>query len=743
MDPTRELPAVIPEEPLARIPGIEVDRVLGRGGMGLVLHGRQTLLRREVAVKVLKPGEKVSAEFEDRFRREAQILAGVQHPNIVSCYHADTLENGSCYIVMEFVRGPNLREWIGKHGPADPALALEVCRSLARALDHAYRHKIIHRDIKPENVLLEPLDEPTGRFPFEVKLADLGLARYADGEHTLLTNPGAVMGTPATMAPEQYLAPESVDFKADIYGLGCVLFYMLTGRHAFTQPSIAQILDAKKEAPLGPDPSETSVGTPAPVVRLVRRMMARDPGERPASYDDLIATCSELLHAPTGALPVGNRRRVQRIPIAAAVIGASVLVGSGLWMFGGREDSVEGALARTTGAEGVPSRDFVTWVEIRSHRTKYKYGERVRLESQLAPGAELGATFEWKVVEEEGTPEVDLGPANGPVLEFEAPVLEREGYLVVRLTVTRPGKKEGRCEYRIQLHPNHPPKPRAGEPRSVLAGQRVELQGEAQDVDLADTKLNYEWELVRGRGVIPETRAPNIVFTAPKYEPRGLNELEFALRVDDGELQAEARTTVQILPLPLRRGERRELFAQELPASADWNYKDAVGQWGSFSEREESEIERGLGSSGFGDECSIEYLALPGGSWRLTGSLWLVNEYDEMCTFGGVRFDSGEKGVEFMVRQEGDCFVSRIAGVERNQAGSFDVTVVGDVAGKVDDGGAEHVDFTITWNDKMLEFEWDGEHRETVPLESRPEVLTLVARGTGRVAFDRFVLLGQ
>ncbi len=306
------------------IPDVELQGEIGRGGMGMVWRGRQTYLDRQVAVKLLliDPGNG-GDEYVRRFQREARILAGLSHPHICGCYQAGLTPEGLPYLVMEFIDGPNLRDWVAKHGPLSVPDALTLIRDLAEALGHAQESSIIHRDIKPENVLLaKPKNDASassGQAPWIAKLVDLGLARpSAKGAGTTdmhLTMQGVVMGTPSTMAPEQFGDPDHVDFRADIYGLGCVLFHALTGKPAFASTSLGEILTAKVSGPV-PDPQATRAELPPQISALVRWMLARDPKERPASYQALIDRCELLL---AGRTPIQSRL-LPKVAVALLVL---------------------------------------------------------------------------------------------------------------------------------------------------------------------------------------------------------------------------------------------------------------------------------------------------------------------------------------------------------------------------------------------------------------------------------------
>lgn len=279
-----------PAEVLPNVPEVELERVLGRGGQGTVYLGRQTYLDRRVAVKVLTSEFRLP-QFVDRFRREARTLANLEHPNIVRCHNAGVTDAGECYLVMELIDGPSLRAHLDASGPLSIAAARRLAHDVAAALAHAAASGIVHRDVKPENVLLEPwTDAPNDDFRFRPRVVDLGLARpvgLTNGP-TLATPAGAVLGTPSTMAPEQFDAPESVDHRADIYGLGCVLYHALCGQCAFGSGRMTEIM-AKKATALGPDPRGVRKDVPRELAELVQRMLAGRPEDRPQSYDELLA----------------------------------------------------------------------------------------------------------------------------------------------------------------------------------------------------------------------------------------------------------------------------------------------------------------------------------------------------------------------------------------------------------------------------------------------------------------------
>ena len=295
--PPGDTPDPSPFDDLPEIPRVRLVRELGRGGMGLVFEGIQEFLERRVAVKVIA-AELLSDEFTERFRREAQILAGLKHANIVTCFDSGLTADGRAYMVMEYVDGPGtLRQWTADRGPMSTNVALNITGRLADALNHAWNLGIIHRDVKPDNVLFQEVDATRatgrrGRFRLTPKLIDLGIARASDRDQ--LTQAGMIVGTMSTMAPEQIEFPAEVDYRADIYGLGCVLYQALTGYAAFDGPT-GLILERKRK--FVPDPRSFRE-IPDGVADLVQRMLAYDRNKRPQSYREIIETCADLSGEP-------------------------------------------------------------------------------------------------------------------------------------------------------------------------------------------------------------------------------------------------------------------------------------------------------------------------------------------------------------------------------------------------------------------------------------------------------------
>ncbi len=244
-----------------------VERELGRGAMARVFLARDLRHDRAVAVKVLPP-ELATASNAERFLREIRITAVLQHPNILPLLDSGAA-TGLCWYVMPHVEGHSLREKL-EGGPLPVGEALRIAAALARTLGHAHDHGVIHRDIKPENVLFSS-GQPM--------VADFGLARAVAGSlGTGLTAAGLPLGTPAYMSPEQVQGSDRIDHRTDLYALGCILFEMLTGKPPFTG-SVGVVMRQHMQ---GEPPAVSSVraGVPAPVDRIVARLLAKDPDER-------------------------------------------------------------------------------------------------------------------------------------------------------------------------------------------------------------------------------------------------------------------------------------------------------------------------------------------------------------------------------------------------------------------------------------------------------------------------------
>lgn len=257
----------------------ELHRRLARGGMADVFLARDQLLDRPVAVKVLFPEFATDPNFVERFRREAQSAANLNHPNIVSVYDWGQ-EQGTYFIVMEYIDGRSLAEILHTEGPLHPQRAAEVASDIAAALGFAHRNGVVHRDVKPGNVLISP----TG----QVKVADFGIARAlgADPESNL-TQAGSVMGTATYFAPEQAQGLK-LDPRSDLYSLGVVLYEMVAGRPPFSGESPVAIAYKHVQEQPAP-PTQVNANVPPDLEAIILKLLAKNPAARYASADDLRA----------------------------------------------------------------------------------------------------------------------------------------------------------------------------------------------------------------------------------------------------------------------------------------------------------------------------------------------------------------------------------------------------------------------------------------------------------------------
>jgi len=263
----------------------ELHRRLGRGGMAEVYLARDQLLDRPVAVKVLFPALATDAGFVERFRREAQAAANLQHPNIVSVFDWGEA-NGTYFIVMEYVEGHTLADTIREEGRLHPDRAAEITADIAAALGFAHRNRVVHRDVKPGNVLLT---RDGG-----VKVADFGIARaLSDSTDQSLTKTGSVMGTATYFSPEQARGAP-VDPRSDIYSLGVVLYEMTTGHPPFAGDSaVAIAYKHVQENPVPPRRIDPSL--PETLEAITLKCLAKNPANRYPSAQDLRADLRRYL----------------------------------------------------------------------------------------------------------------------------------------------------------------------------------------------------------------------------------------------------------------------------------------------------------------------------------------------------------------------------------------------------------------------------------------------------------------
>jgi len=275
---------------ITEIAGYRVIRQLGAGGMGQVFLVQHPRLPRRDALKLLDAGVSRSDDFKARFQREADLLAQLSHPNIVTLHDRGEFE-GRLWITMEFIDGTDAAEMLTTQGPLDPALGIYLVTGAGAALDHAWRkQRITHRDVKPANILVGIDDADEDPAIESVKLADFGIAKAA-GESTSLTSTGMTIGTMQYISPEA-IEGEEVDNRSDIYSLGCTAFHLLTGRPPFTGTTIASVMSAHLTKP-APPISQVAPFLPAEMDAVFQHVLAKKPAERFQSCAEFVAALQE------------------------------------------------------------------------------------------------------------------------------------------------------------------------------------------------------------------------------------------------------------------------------------------------------------------------------------------------------------------------------------------------------------------------------------------------------------------
>lgn len=271
-------------------------RKLGAGGMGQVYLARQTSLKRDVALKLLRDELNENLTALSRFEAEALAVAKLNHPNIVHIYQIGETDSLR-YMVLEYVDGRNLRDYLARKGPPDLPVTFSVMRQVVLALQKAHEEGIVHRDIKPENILVTR--------KVEVKVTDFGLSRFFSGDApaTNLTQSGVTLGTPLYMSPEQ-VQGHTVDNRSDIYSFGVTCYHLLAGEPPFRGASAFDV--ALKHVQEQPRPlSDLRPDLPPDVCAMIHKMMAKNPDERYQSAKDVLrelVKMREALVTATGVL---------------------------------------------------------------------------------------------------------------------------------------------------------------------------------------------------------------------------------------------------------------------------------------------------------------------------------------------------------------------------------------------------------------------------------------------------------
>jgi serine/threonine protein kinase len=328
-----------------------IERLIGRGGMGVVYLAEHVHLGKRVALKVLPPEYAADQDFRQRFEREARLAAALEHPNIVPVTDAGEFE-GELWIAMRYVEGTDLREVLVSHGALNPIRAVSILGRVGSALDAAHARGLIHRDVKPGNVLLEP---PSAFRQVEhVYLTDFGLTKQVDvrqgdvagqfapadlrgdAPEDGLTKVGYFAGTVEYAAPEQFRG-EHLDGRVDVYALGCVMYECLTGRVPYVGEDDQQVMVMHLQAPI-PKASAVQPGIPAGIDAVIKRAMAKDRDRRFPDCRQMVDAARSFLAGwdPSrfpraghpGAATGGSSRDSPAVPSGSFASGAEALSGA-------------------------------------------------------------------------------------------------------------------------------------------------------------------------------------------------------------------------------------------------------------------------------------------------------------------------------------------------------------------------------------------------------------------------------
>jgi serine/threonine-protein kinase len=318
---------------------------IGVGGMGAVYRVEHTMMRRDLAIKVLLPELGGKEEFARRFEREAESASRLTHPNIITVTDFGRMPDGSLFLVMEFLAGESLSEAIAA-GPMPVARALSIHRQILRGLEHAHGAGIVHRDLKPENIMLVERDGQRD----VVKILDFGIAKVTQPQSggEALTQAGVIFGTPEYLSPEQALG-EAVDARADIYSAGVILYEMMAGRRPFESEDKVKIISMHlSHAPPRIRDVNPTVDVPLPLEQAVMQsleksrehrfatatayLQALDDAEAPAEASGPHADATVAAPAALAAGVLRGLRRARAARLAAAALGGVLLVSGGVYV---------------------------------------------------------------------------------------------------------------------------------------------------------------------------------------------------------------------------------------------------------------------------------------------------------------------------------------------------------------------------------------------------------------------------
>jgi serine/threonine protein kinase len=295
-------PAETPDE-LGRLGSYRVLRLLGEGGMGMVFLAQDCVLERAVALKVMKPDRAATPDARRRFLQEARAAASLAHDHIVTIFQVGE-DNGVLFLAMPHLQGESLESRLRRERRLPPAEVVRIGREVAEGLAAAHQRGLIHRDVKPGNIWLEAVPGEQGKRAhyYRVKLLDFGLAREVSAPVQPLTQPGAVLGTPGYIAPEQASGGRGVNHRADLFSLGCVLYHACTGELPFQgENMIATLVMLATDDPPPIRPRNPSV--PAELEAVIIRLLAKQPCMRPQSAQEVASALAKIERGLGASIP--------------------------------------------------------------------------------------------------------------------------------------------------------------------------------------------------------------------------------------------------------------------------------------------------------------------------------------------------------------------------------------------------------------------------------------------------------
>lgn len=370
----------------------EIIAHLGSGGMGSVYKARQLEIERYVALKIMHPRFVTEAAAVKRFQREAQIISGLSHTNILSIYSFGGAE-GLLYLATEFVDGKSLGEMIARKGRMPPEQAVPLLLQICHAMSYAHKNEVLHRDLKPDNVMVVHSPEET----LTAKVVDFGLACLAEGLHgQRLTKTGEVVGDPRYMSPEQCQGLK-LDSRTDIYSFGCMMYELLTGKVPFDADNPVAVMHRHLSAE--PEPFAKRLGLPPALETITFTAMCKDRGDRYDSFDAIAEVLTKFCECPNVDIDLPARRRVveARLPRRKLIIAGSafciLLTAITLYNAGFLDPSLVQARIQYSSA-ATPAdklRATITLAEIYARRHDYTDAEQLLKEAAILAVAPVDA----------------------------------------------------------------------------------------------------------------------------------------------------------------------------------------------------------------------------------------------------------------------------------------------------------------------------------------------------------------